>query len=185
MNENKQTNLWASERMQFLLEQAVKALANGGIPLSEWFLHEYNVTFDECVSLATLMSNILKGFLKTRKVVQDTIMITAIAEGTVNTENILDHLLLAELPQRIEDTMILQNPEQALSDKLTAKAKEYSSGTIEHIAYTFACQLACIHHEDATEVKAKLLEAAEDNEGSIRGRDRYLAQLYKEIAASL
>ena len=52
-------------RIDELLESAAIALKNGGVPLSEWWLVENEVTFDECMDVAEAMASAIHVYRAT------------------------------------------------------------------------------------------------------------------------
>lgn len=53
-----------TERMRYLLNAATEALADGQLPLSDPFIREHEVSFDEAHILADLIVIVLRSFLK-------------------------------------------------------------------------------------------------------------------------
>jgi len=54
------------DRRTFLLEQAKEALEDGAVPLSEWFIQEHHVRFDEAHELEEDMTTAIELYLLMR-----------------------------------------------------------------------------------------------------------------------
>ncbi len=55
------------DRRTFLLEQAKEALEDGAVPLSEWFIQEHHVNFEEAHELEDDMTAAIELYLLMRE----------------------------------------------------------------------------------------------------------------------
>lgn len=65
------------DRRTYLLEQAGEALEDGRVPLSEWFIHEHDVTLDEAHDLADDMASAIDLYLLMREQLSERVNVRA------------------------------------------------------------------------------------------------------------